>query len=146
MNMGKLAALAILSALWLQSGGKIRGSSAEDERPKTVVLTGVVKLKTEWGPPGFGQTPKIDSKVVIYILRLAESRTAKQLSLEPVSKGEEERVSEIQLWCESTVFPKCESRLKGSIGHRITVAGQVGRPIEALDYLPVILHVRLISD
>lgn len=144
MKIEKLAAVLAVQTLWFGFVVTINASPPESDSPPMVALSGVLKSKVEWGPPGFGETPKIDSKVRIFVLKLREPRSAKQLSLSRDKKGEEFR--EIQLWCDSNAFPKCKSRLRESVGHRITVVGQAARGAEPTDYLPVTLRVSLITS
>jgi len=108
-----------------------------------VALTGIVRSRTEWGPPGFGETPKADAKVVIFTLKLSAPRTGKQLSL-PEEGGKQ--FTELQLRCDSTTFPNCESALKKSVGQKVKVSGLVESAAAPTDYLPVILRVRSIAN
>jgi hypothetical protein len=145
MKIDQAATALVTLVLWLGFASTI-SASAGDDSPPMVVLTGVLRSKSEWGPPGFGETPTLDSKVVIFALKLLEPRTATQLSLKEGRKKGQETFSEIQLWCDATAFPRCESLLKKSVGHRVTVSGEASRAVEPTDYLPVTLHVRLIAN
>lgn len=119
--------------------------TASEQSPKMVILTGTLRSKTEWGPPGYGETPKVDGKVAIFVLKLSKPETALQLSIPPGEK-EERCFSEVQLWCDSAAFPRCDALLKKSVGRRITVSGQAARATEPTDYLPVVIHVHLIAN
>jgi hypothetical protein len=120
-------------------------AAANEQAPKMVVLTGILRFKTEWGPPGFGATPKIDGKVAVFVLNLLKPKTPAQLSLPPGEK-KERHFSVVQLWCDSAAFPRCEGLLRKSVGQRITVSGQATRATEPTDYLPVVVHVHLITN
>lgn len=136
-------------AVWLCLGLGLSSASsaAPDDGPsKMVVLTGILRSRMEKGPPGYGETPKLDRKVVIFVLRLPKPQSAAQLSLPRGGKLEGMQISEVQLWCDSTVFPSCNSVLKKSIGHRITVSGQATPAAEPADYLQVVFHVHLITN
>jgi len=146
MKINQVTTALTALVLWLGFATITDASPSGSDSSSASVLTGVLKSQTKWGPPGFGETPKLDSKVVIFVLRLREPRTAKQLSLPDHGTKGDERFSEVQLWCDSTAFPLCEPLLKRSVGKRITVAGQAARAVEPTDYLPVTLRVRLITN
>jgi hypothetical protein len=146
MTISKAVRILLTVAVFLGLEGTFRAAPFDSDSPPAVVLTGVLKSRTEWGPPGFGETPKVDSKTVIFVLRLRKPQPPKQLSLPEGKKKLEETISEIQLWCDSAAFSGCESLLKKSVGHRITVAGQAAWAVEPTDYLPVTFHVRLITN
>jgi hypothetical protein len=133
-------ATSLLAAFgWLGAVGAASASTAP------VVLKGVLKSRTEYGPPGFGENPKIDGEVVIFVLRLRKPLTAKQLLLPDDVNAAGETFSEIQLSCDSVAFPQCQSLLKRSVGHQITASGQAMRATAPTDYLPVTLHVHLVT-
>jgi hypothetical protein len=132
--------------LWLGFAGRIGVSSQRKDAPPVLMLTGNLKSETRWGPPGFGETPEKDSRVVIFVLKLRPSRTAKQLSLPEDGEEGEKKFSEIQLRCDSTAFPSCEAALKKSVGHRITVGGEAEPGGAPTDYLPVTMWVRLTTN
>lgn len=46
-----------------------------------VALEGTIKSRRVWGPRGFGETPKQDSRTTIYLLKLKKPKTAVELSL-----------------------------------------------------------------
>jgi hypothetical protein len=143
--MGQTMMGLVTLLLWLGFAGTIGASSSNEVSPSVIVLTGILKSRTEWGPPGWGETTKLDSKFAIFVLQLREPRTTRQLYLPDDGKDGEKRFAEIQLWCDNTAFPQCEAALKKSLGHRITVSGQAAYAIEPADYLPVTLRVRLIK-
>jgi len=123
----------------------IVSGGSDGDATQAVALTGVLKTKTEFGPPGFGETPKRDSKVRIFVLKLQEPRTVKELAL-PDGPKPGEVFSEVQLRCDSSAFPQCETLLKKSVGQRITVSGKTDGQTYPTDYLPVILHVRRVTN
>jgi hypothetical protein len=145
MKMPRITILAMV-ILWLAIVTIGSAVSSEEDSQTTVVITGILRSRTEYGPPGFGETPKVDSKVRIYILKLHKPCTAKQLFLPEGARRGIENISEIQLRCDSQIFPQCEPILKKSIGKRITVSGETSGQTYPTDYLPVILQVRLITN
>jgi hypothetical protein len=144
-NDRRLARLAVAGLCLVFSATPGIPASANEQSQKMVVLTGALRSRTEWGPPGFGETPKVDGKVSIFVLKLLKPQTPAQLSLPPVKK-EERHFSEVQLWCDSAAFPRCDELLKKAVGHRITVSGEATRATEPTDYLPVVIHVHLITN
>jgi len=63
--------------------------------PTVVSLSGRVYVKSKYGPPGFGETPDRDSRIVGTILRLshaihvcADSNSSRKPGLEPVHEVE----------------------------------------------------------
>jgi hypothetical protein len=118
--------------------------SAKSER-SMVTLTGRVEKRREWGPPGFGETPKRDTRIVIYLLKLKMSRTARDLALPPDGTHLDDSYREVQLRCDSTVFPQCELILKSLQGRQVTVVGEPGYAIHPTDYVPIVVQVRLIQ-
>jgi hypothetical protein len=51
-------------------GQIIRVYDDSSNKSTTVTLTGVLTKRPEWGPPGFGENPKTDSRWVAWILKL----------------------------------------------------------------------------
>lgn len=109
-----------------------------------MVLDGIVSSRQQWGPPGFGETPAVDQKVRIFVLKLHRSKSAKELSL-PSTEKLGRRFGEIQLSCDTSAFPSCRRLLEGSVGHRVTVSGELARAVNPTDYLPIGMTVRLIQ-
>ena len=116
-----------------------------DDSPPTIVLKGILESKSEWGPPGFGETPRLDSRVSIFVLKLDKPRTARELGLQS-DKKDGEIYKEIQLWCDSALFPRCQEALRKSKGRRIAIGGQAAFAVEPTDYSPVTLRVHLVTD
>jgi hypothetical protein len=139
--MTKKCFLINLMAITLCLGFAYAANGNEDS-PPMVSLTGILKSKMEYGPPGYGETPKTDPKIKIFVLKLSKSQTGRQLSL----PGEATRkFSEIQLRCDSNAMPQCEPFLEQSIGRQITVSGETDGQTYPTDYLPVILYVRTVA-
>ena len=133
-----IVALVGLGYAAAQSNSPVSGSTV-------LTLEGRVSSRKTWGPPGFGETPKVDSRLVIYVLKLGEAKTPKQLSLSENSRELRQDVSEVQLRCDSKALPRCESLLKQSLGRRVTVVGEITEAATPTDFLPVTMFVRLIE-
>jgi len=146
MKMNHFLMRLLILIVFIGLIGRVDASSMNDGTSSVVLLKGVVRSKTIWGPPGFGETPKLDSKITIYILKLHERRTAKQLQLPDNEKNLGRTFSEVQLRCDSATFLNCEAGLTESVGRKITVGGQTTNATEPTDFLPVILHLHLITN
>ncbi len=127
------------------------GLAAQDvvvDRPSApmVALEGTIRSRRVWGAPGFGETPKQDSRTTIYLLRLKKPKTAGGLSLGAPSNREAAReYSEVQLFCDSTKFPRCAATVHSSVGRRVTVSGKVDFAVEPTDYVPITMEVLAIQ-
>ncbi len=145
------AALALVALCLTDPRGCFALPSDEDSAA-SVQLAGILQSKTELGPPGFGETPKVDSRVKVFVLKLEEPLTQEQLSLQPAKSGRgtsdlPKRFDEVQLRCaDSAVGFPCEATLKKLVGHRIRVRGDADWAVYPTDFLPVILSVRSIRE
>jgi hypothetical protein len=111
-----------------------------------VALEGTIRSRRVWGPPGFGETPKQDSRTTIYVLKLKKPKRAAELSLRaPSSREPAKKYSEIQLFCDSVKFPRCEAAVRSSVGHEVTVSGKVDFAVEPTDYVPITMEVLAIE-
>ena len=113
--------------------------------PKPVTIVGQLKSRIEFGPPGFGETRRTDSKVQIYYVELARTLSPEQLHLPP---GGGEKVqnsySNVQLWCGDS-FEACENFLPSHVGQTILVSGITAYALEANDFYPVTITVGAID-
>jgi len=140
---------AITSALLLLLHGA--GLEAQDvvvDRPSAPIaaLEGTIKSRGVWGPPGFGETPKQDSRTTIYLLKLKKAKTAAELALGAPSNRKPTRAySEVQLFCDSIKFPRCAATVRSSVGREVTVSGRVDFAVEPTDYVPITMEVLAIQ-
>lgn len=131
------------------AGIAFNASSQETPTPgeqisPTIVLEGIVRSQQEWGPPGFGENPKVDQKIQIFVLELRSRKTAQELSLNPDGHPNR-RFAKIQISCDDDAFPSCHRLLTESIGHHVIISGEVAYAINPTDYFPVVMTVRLIQ-
>lgn len=111
-----------------------------------VVLEGTIKSRRVWGPPGFGETPKQDTRTTIYVLKLKKPKKAAELSLgAPSNEKPPKEYSEVQLFCDSIKFPRCAAAVHSSVGREVTVSGRVDFAVEPTDYVPITMEVLLIQ-
>jgi hypothetical protein len=134
--MGLIAvASSLLAGLLVQAQNPVTTSALTH----TVLVRGTITSRKEWGPPGFGETPKEDGRVVIYILKLKDAKTARQLLLEnPSGHDGLKKYSELQLRC---AFSGCEEVMKQSLGREATISGRASLSAAPGDYLPINVDV-----
>lgn len=137
-----LLLLTVATARLSADGQGVR--SREESVPPVIVLDGIVSSRQQWGPPGFGETPKVDQKVRVFVLKLRKPKAAKELSLDSGGRPGT-RFAEIQLSCDTDAFPSCRQRLAESVGHHVTVSGELAYAANPSDFLPVGMTVRLIQ-
>jgi hypothetical protein len=122
------------------------GLAAQSPSAPIVALEGTIKSRRVWGPPGFGETPKQDSRTTIYVLKLKKPRTAAGLSLRtPSSQEPGKKYFEVQLFCDSVKFSRCAAAVRSSIGHEVTASGRVDYAAEPADYVPITMEVLAIQ-
>ncbi len=129
-------------------GVGIAAQGVADERAPAsmVALEGTIKSRRVWGPPGFGETPRQDSRTTIFLLKLKKPKTAAELSLSTGSnEGPARKYSEVQLFCDSVKFPRCTAVVHSSVGHEVTVSGRVDFAVEPTDYVPITMEVLAIE-
>lgn len=132
----------VYAATWLWPSAFL--FAQQNQSPaQTVVLEGVVKSRKEYGPPGYGETPRTDPKVTIFVLRLTKATGYRQLGLPPDKERGGRLVSEVQLICHADA---CELQLRNSVGRRVTVRGEADQAAEPGAYLPVVFWVRELSS
>lgn len=139
--------LSIACVAGLISAQESRASEAGDDAnaKHMTPLVGVIKKRLGWGAPGFGETPKIDGRVVYYVLHLDRPRTSKQLSVDDSDDGGNVRYRDVQLSCDDDSFPKCNSTLRRLVGAKVTIVGDVSGAQYPSDYLPIVVNVHLIQ-
>jgi hypothetical protein len=137
------AYLAISLLVALFAGADVHaqvGSPSVSGQPVTV--SGRLRSKVVFGPPGFGETPRVDSKVKIYYVELRPALTPKQLAL-PSSNGDQKvqkTYAYLQLWCGND-FASCETFLQRNKNRSVLVSGITSYALEANDRYPVTMTV-----
>jgi hypothetical protein len=126
-------------------GSSIQTLGADVPASRLVTLSGTVIERQTYGPPGFGETPATDSKVTYYAIELAEPLTRKQLLLKSSQSDSNKQYIVLQLYCEDSRFPKCESAISSLAGRKATIVGEVNDAQYPLDFLPTVVTVRLIE-
>lgn len=118
-------------SLGAQQAQETRGSLS------SLALKGTLLRRHFPGAPGFGETPKIDGRVTVYILKLNR----------PIGRGavpglnlDKKLVSELQIVCSSLVVPNCQILLKKLVGEEIAISGHITEAIEPNEFLPFIIE------
>ena len=135
LRKAPLACLIILaSTCWSQQGCT--------ESTKCLNLKGVVITRTFRGAPGFGESPKIDAVISVHVLRLNTIKTVSDLlSSENTTFSASKRIREVQLDCDTRMFPQCESVLDRARGHLLCVSGKASQAPEPGEFLNVSFEV-----
>lgn len=116
-------------------GGGTRWLSFE---PAVVELEGIVKIEFHFGPPNFGENPKMDQKLHIPILQLAEPISVRGDAASDLNTQTKENVREIQL---TFARPEDYRRARRCEGHQVTVRGKLTSALLPNDFKEVIMNV-----
>jgi hypothetical protein len=110
-----------------------------------ITLIGRLKMKTHPGPPGFGETPNLDSTLRTYYIELSPAVTASQLHLS-ADGGREDRksYSQVTLWCGNR-FNGCENFLRTHVDQVILASGTTAYALDIYDFFPVTMTVGAID-
>jgi hypothetical protein len=132
-----------LSALLLVSITQL-GAAQSDPLPianSTVVIEGRLKHKQVYGPPGFGETPHLDSKFTVYYVDLRRAMSPEQLRLPLTAKPSGAKTySEVQLYCGND-FAGCDEFLRKHVNRNVLVSGSTAYALEPNDVYPVTMTV-----
>jgi len=109
--------------------------------PKTT-LTGHLHSSWQYGPPGFGETPKTDPKVSFVYITLDQpievSPNAGVGSDDP-DADTEKNVRKVRLWCFER--PSCKLLLHTPTTCSVTLVGQLHHAVAPLDFYDVTMDV-----
>lgn len=126
--LGVAANIFLMSFACAQQASKLQTSTAVKQTSLVcavpcITLIGTVKREKNYGPPGFGETPKIDRKVVDYILVLDHEINIEASKYVDAANG----VGEVQL-----ILPFDNNPLVKRVG-RVRVTGTLAQAITAAD-------------
>jgi hypothetical protein len=109
--------------------------------PKTT-LTGHLHSSWQYGPPGFGETPKTDPKVSFVYIALGQpvevSPNAGVANDDP-DADIEKNVRKVRLWCFE--HPSCKILLHTPSTCSVTIEGQLHHGVAPLDFYDVTMDV-----
>jgi hypothetical protein len=134
--------LSIALPLVCLSSTTLRAVDPPQERwveyaPAKTTLTGKLVIETKLGPPGYGEDPKHDRKVRIYVLRLTS----------PVSlRGGDERkgdqnIHELEIFFHSRQDTATWDSGHAALGKCVTLIGELRGADMGADYTPVVMWV-----
>ena len=104
-------------------------------------VSGTLRTKVVFGPPGFGETPKTDSTARIYFIELPAALTAAQLHLPAGGADLRDTYAQVQLWC-GPEPESCERFLRRHVSRRIVARGTTAFAVAPMEVLPVNMTVR----
>ena len=100
-----------------------------------------MRQKQVYGPPGFGETPRLDSKFTVYYLELKRAMSPKQLKLPPSAKNADAKTySQVQLYCGDN-FVGCDEFMRRHSNNIVLASGIAAYAIEPSDVYPVTMTV-----
>ena len=144
----------ILSAQSTQSAQSAHRSSSVSEpvyvyEAAGVRLEGTLIERREFGPPGFGETPKRDSRGTIFVLRLPSAITVKATpesdakeGLLPYAPHSVKHVREVQIFPD---FDDGYHNAKKLVGHPVSAVGSLSDPLAPGEYLKVSFNLTSLS-
>jgi len=112
-----------------------------------VRLEGVLIERHVYGPPGYGETPKHDSRAIIFILRVPAAITVKatpesaRVEGVPYSPYSVSHVREVQVFPEFANFWDGYRKAKKLIGHRVSAVGHLSDPVAPMEMLKVSFNI-----
>lgn len=131
-----LAFLAVVILSYTPLKGQVPENGLKKYEYGQVALVGKIKKKMIYGAPGFGEEPKTDRKVMIYVLVLEHPIfiAANPNSIDGVDTGEHAEVKEIHPYPYSFKFSKYKIK-------KVEVQGTLHESITAMDYTDVYMDV-----
>ena len=103
-----------------------------------LVLVGTIDTLLRYGPPGYGERPSEDEKVIVPVLRLNEPITVVGDSASDVNRQTEDNVSHLQL----VLFQPDTFNCINNLGNAAEVRGTLIHSHTGHHYTPVLLQVR----
>ena len=107
--------------------------------PCLVRVQGTLVKQDRWGPPNFGQTPKEDARVAIYLIRLAQPVSIKLSRAPPGHVRVLYGIREIQL------EKRSGENLDLLIGKRVSVSGKIIEGLAPMQFTQVVLILKTIE-
>ena len=127
----------------------VKGSAAQSDKQVMSnderTLTGQLHLISAYGPPGFGETPKIDSRVHYLVLH-----TKDQVSLPcgpndlPTDSTVCPTTKQLQLVFDLGVDPRAHVKASQFAGRKVTVKGTLQHASTAAESTPIVIWVKSI--
>src|SRR5277367_5490677 len=140
--MKAIMALLIGSVAFAQFPQKTHSPWTFHYGPEITTLDGHLETHWEYGPPGFGETPKTDPHFKILVLRLDHPiDVLPPKDVEPDGNDEEKKgIQRVQLWCADGV-KGCTANLKTLTRCAIRVKGTLHVQIAPMEFYPLNMDV-----
>jgi hypothetical protein len=106
--------------------------------PQVVVLEGKVVTRTFFGPPGYGETPKIDTREKQALL-LLKSKIC-------IAEGSDENQPAEINQSKITLVPTSIKSFTPYTGKRVTVKGEIFHAISGHHHTPILMSVQTIEN
>ena len=110
-----------------------------------VVVEGKLSKMRVFGPPKFGEDPKVDSRVTLYSLEFDHPIKSSALKLFDSTGVIKDSYKNIQIFCD-TNFDRCTRFLDTHNNKRIIVSGIPEFAAEAVDYLPITMTALALQE
>ena len=118
---------------------EVAAVSADQAAP--VSLCGSLKRETRWGPPGFGETPKVDAKRLVWFVELRRPTVFRHKG--DNGKNVEETLKAVQISLASNAF---DHQLHRSQGRPVVITGPVWSASSEGDMTPVVIEMAAIAS
>jgi len=112
--------------------------------PETTAIEGHLETHWEYGPPGFGETPKKDSHFKILVMRVDRPINVVPPRDAPKDSNDidpKKDIRRVQLFCSDGVSG-CDENLKQLTSCQVRVTGELHAQLEPMDFYPVNMDVR----
>jgi len=113
---------------------------------KPITMTGALRQLHGYGPPGWGETRKIDSRFTYLVIKLAKPVNIPCTSERPEWKLVECRsTKELELFFSSDSADELELKAKKLIGRKVLVTGMLQRQIAPAEMTAIYIEVTAIQ-
>lgn len=136
--------------LLLSLSALMRGAIAQSEKQHTIstekqTLTGQLHLISDYGPPGFGETPKVDSRVHYLVLY---TKAPVSLPCGPNDLPTDSTVcpttNRLQLIFDLGKDPLAQTKANRYVGKRVSITGSLQHASTAAESTPIVIWVKSI--
>ena len=134
MKIRRIAVLSVAQLLLISCMARnpVKHTAA-DLQDKNRNYCGIVVSRVVDGPPGYGETPDIDVKREIFVLKLDDNHVFSTTNV----SGKKQVVREIQLTGRDIDF-------KDFLNNKICVRGMIHEQSSSFEYLPYVIEVEYI--
>lgn len=136
--MTRSAILAAVTLIWACTASEVVRDQGEwlAYEPAVVELAGVLRLTQRFGPPNFGETPELDSTVVVPLLTLAQPIKVRGNLDAAMNNETYEGLEEIQLVLSQTLD------LSLLVDRELTITGTLFQKHTGHHFTDVLMNVK----